>query len=262
MRPELLYNPRLLCERIAEWSLARRRLARLRGTVARGLATGHIDSLELLELLRPLSIDTIYDIGANVGTWTLLAKAIFPHAVVHAFEPLDCHTATFQREVGKLDGVHLHSIALGEVAGHAEMRVTDFSDASSILPLSHAGEQQYHIHQVATEQVPLARLDDWQSDEQLPLPSLLKLDVQGFELSVLRGSLRSLEHTSAVIVEVSFREFYQGQCLFQDVVEFLAERGFALHALGQGTAMGKPLLQADALFVATRVRDRLNKVKT
>ena len=96
MRLELIYNPRLLCERLAEISLARRRLAKLRGTVAAGLTTGHIDSLELLELLRPNPPQVIYDVGANVGTWTLLAKALYPAAQIHAFEPLSMHTEKFR----------------------------------------------------------------------------------------------------------------------------------------------------------------------
>jgi FkbM family methyltransferase len=257
MRLALLYKPSLLCERLAELSSDRQRLARLRGTVASRLTTGHIDSLELLELLRPLDLKVIFDIGANVGTWTLLAKALFPYSDVHAFEPLHVHHQAFYRNTGRLSGVHLHKLALGEAAGIAAMRVTDLSDASSMLRLSQAGEQQWHIHEVAQERVQVERLDDCQRKAGLPFPSLLKLDVQGFELSVLRGSVCCLEHTSAVLAEVSFREFYQGQCLFQDAVRFLAEREFTLYALGWGTPMGRPLAQADVLFVANRLRGRL-----
>jgi len=50
MRLELLYNPRLLCERLAVESVKRRRLATLKRTQAVGLALGHIDTLELVKL--------------------------------------------------------------------------------------------------------------------------------------------------------------------------------------------------------------------
>ncbi|MDP3719097.1 MAG: FkbM family methyltransferase [Acidobacteriota bacterium] len=250
MRRLLLYDPRLLCERLAEISLARRRLATLRGTVAARLSEDHIDSMELLQLIRPLAPKVIYDVGANVGTWTLLAKALYPPAEVHAFEPLAVHHEGFERNTRSVEGVQLHRLALGESAGTLPIRVTSFSDASSLLPLSRAGEEQWHIHEVAQEQVPVERLDAWQQQGPRPLPSIIKLDVQGFELGVLRGAARCLEHTSAVLAEVSFREFYEGQCLFHDVVAFLAERGFTLHALARGTALGRPLVTADALFVA------------
>ena len=89
-------------ERLARLAARRRRLGRLKGTVAEQLKVGHIDSLELLELLRRKAPTVIYDIGANVGTWTLLAKAIFPAAEIHAFEPLPRHVAAFQKTLGFL----------------------------------------------------------------------------------------------------------------------------------------------------------------
>jgi hypothetical protein len=85
--------------------------------------------------------------------------------------------------------------------------------------------------------------------EKLPTPDLLKLDVQGYELEVLRGAEATLRQTRAVLCEVSFREFYTGQPLFTEVVAYLGARGFTLHALAEGTALGAPLVQADALFL-------------
>src|ERR1035441_7294981 len=99
MRPELLYNLRLVCERLATESVRRRRLARLRNTPARNLSLGHIDSLELLEIIQPAGISVIYDIGANVGTWTLLAKSIITGARVEAFEPLESHHIGFRQNI-------------------------------------------------------------------------------------------------------------------------------------------------------------------
>jgi hypothetical protein len=52
MRAELLYNPFLLLERLGEWAVTYQRLRRLKGSVAANLQFGHIDSLELLDLLQ------------------------------------------------------------------------------------------------------------------------------------------------------------------------------------------------------------------
>src|SRR6266480_1184379 len=102
MRLELLYRPRLLIERLASLSIHRRRLARLDGTIAEGLQLGHIDSLELLDLVRPLEPRVIYDVGANVGTWAKLARAALPDSAIHAFEPLPEHVDRLSRELGQL----------------------------------------------------------------------------------------------------------------------------------------------------------------
>jgi FkbM family methyltransferase len=249
MRTQLLYDPLLLMERLGQSATQRLRLRKIRRTPASALKKDHIDSLELLELLRPLSPKVIYDIGANIGTWTLLAKSVYPHAIVHCFEPLSGHVEKFQSTAATLGDVTMHRICLGSVAGEAKLRVTDFSDASSLLPLSDAGRKQWNLQETRSETVRVERLDSWATEKNLPFADLLKLDVQGFELEVLRGAERCLKNTKAVLTEVSFREFYESQCLFHEVVTFMAQRGFWLSSIGHGPVPGHPLLQSDALFV-------------
>jgi len=202
----------------------------------------------LLELLRPLNPQVIFDVGANVGTWTLLAKTLFPQTQIHAFEPLSQHTEEFRQATRALGGVHLHYIGLGSQPARTVMKVTDFSDASSLLPLTETGKKQWHLEQVAEVPIQIERLDDWVAQHRLPTPDLVKLDVQGFELEVLRGAEKTLARTKAVLLEASFQNFYEGQCRFDELVSWLAQSGFRLRALGHGTALGHPLVQADVLF--------------
>jgi FkbM family methyltransferase len=256
MRLELLYNPRLFCERLAEISLSRRRLSKLKRTVAGRLTTGHIDSLELLELLRTFNPRVVYDIGANVGTWTLLCKALYPEAQIHAFEPLSMHAGKFRESTKELTGVHLHEIGLGSRSEKTKMRVTDFSDASSLLPLSKTGKQQWQLRQVAETPVQIERLDDWAAARGLPAPDIIKMDVQGFELEVLRGAEHCLAKARWVLLEASFKSFYEGQCLFDELVTFLASAGFRIFAFGHGVALGNPAVQADVLFARFRPNAR------
>lgn len=249
MRASLLYNPFDAIDRLAIAIRRRRRRRPLRGTPAARLRTGHLDSLELLESLREHPPRVIYDVGANVGTWTCLAKSIFPLAVVEAFEPLAQHAPDFRRWTAEWpDTVRLHAVALGSSAGTAEIRVTDFSDASSLLPLAQAGRDEFHLEEVRREPVTVTTLDTLVESGQIQPPELIKLDVQGFELEVLRGAERCLEYASAVLAEVSFRPFYEHQALFSDVLTFLEARGFELRAFGIVPVPGAPLVQTDALF--------------
>ena len=248
MRSELLYNPLLLLERIGRWAVEKRRRRRLRGTVAARLTTGHIDSLELLELIRPLKPQVIFDIGANIGTWTLLAKALYPQAQIHAFEPLPVHIGRFQKLTNRLQLVHLHEIGLGPYPMRTTMKVTDFSDASSVLPLTPTGKQQWHLQQVAEVPVQIERLDDWVSAGGLDWPDLIKIDVQGYELEVLRGAELCLAKAKWVLLEVSFINLYEDQCRFDQLVAFLTTAGFEVAAFGNSTALGCALIQADILF--------------
>jgi len=246
MRPELFYKPHLLLERLADKARKRARLAKLRNTCAAGLQMGHIDSLELLELVRENGIECIYDIGANVGTWTLLSKALFPHAMVEAFEPYSPHLDKLRKTVQNLSDVRVHSVALGSENNRMTLRVTSFSDASSMLPAANPGA--WGLAESSQVQVPGWRLDDYRTKHNLPLPDLVKLDVQGFELEVLKGATSCLRHTRVVIAEVSFVQIYVGQCLFHDVVTYLAKQNLFLTAFGVNTPTGRAAEQTDVLF--------------
>jgi FkbM family methyltransferase len=255
MRLELFYNPRLLCERLADLSIKKRRLAKLRGTVADKLTIEHISALELLELVRPLKPAVVYDIGANVGTWSLLVKALFPQVQVQAFEPIEKHQIKFLENTRYLNNIQLHNIALGSEEGSAIVKITDFSDASSMLELSEEGKCRWNLNKVDEKKVQLSTLDSWVIKNQIPWPDIIKMDVQGYEIEVLKGSSQCLKHAKAVFSEVSFQEFYQRQALFHNLVTYMAEHGFKIYAFDHAITGGTRLFQADALFVSDRAYD-------
>ena len=248
MRPSLFYNPELLCARIAEEFRKRRRLRRLRGTCASWLTFDHIDTMELIDLAAADGARVFYDIGANVGSWAVMARALVPDCSIVSFEPMEEHLPKFREYTNGLKRVTLLPIALGSAETTMEFHPATFSDASSFLPLKDKGKKAWHIENTEPRMMHITTLDDAITAHTLPAPDLMKLDVQGFELEVLKGAIRALENCRWVLCEVSFTELYVGQCLFSDVAAFLATQGFEVHALGERTASGHPLLQADVLF--------------
>jgi len=252
MRLRLLYDPFALLERLAISAHRRARRRPLRGTPGNALSLGHLDSLELLLHLADRPPAVIHDIGANAGTWTCLAKSLYPGARVEAFEPLARFAGDFARWTAAWpDDVHLHRLALAAAPGEAVLNITDFADASSLLPLSAAGRAEFKVAAADRVTVPLARLDDLVSAGTVARPDLIKLDVQGYELEVLRGAERSLESARAVLCEVSTHAYYENQPLFGEILSYLEARGFRLHGLGANVEPGRPFAQADALFLRT-----------
>lgn len=248
MRASLLYNPADVIERLGLAITRRRRRRCLRGTPAEALGSGYLTSLELLGLLRKAPPAVIYDIGAHIGTWTCLAKSLYPRARVEAFEPLSIHFERFREWTAPWPDVRLHACALGAYEGSATMHVMDITDASSLLPVTAEGLREFGVRPKADQPVPVHALDGLVSREGLQPPNLIKLDVQGYELEVLRGAAQCMRSAQAVLCEVSVVAYYSGQPLFPEVLAFLREHGFRLHAFANGTPLGEPLAQVDALF--------------
>jgi hypothetical protein len=82
--------------------------------------------------------------------------------------------------------------------------------------------------EVETTRAQVRTLNKLLADRELVHPALLKIDVQGFELPVLRGAEQTLRSFDQILVEASFAELYEGQALFPDVSHHLEEHGFHL----------------------------------
>jgi len=134
---------------------------------------------------------TVVDVGAGRGQFALVARRRYPTASLHCFEPLAHSREKLAAVVGR--DVRVHAIALGSTNTPAHFHVSQKRDSSSILPIT---DRQVEAFPGAGEAgqivVNRARLDEVLTPQALARPSLLKIDVQGYELEVLRGS----EHAS------------------------------------------------------------------
>lgn len=144
--------------------------------------------------------DVLYDIGANVGVYALIAAAFEPEAHVLAFEPGYATFASLCENV-QLNGQDARvtplPVALGERTRLGSLALRDTVAGAAIHALDGLGG-------VYDQPVLVASLDDLVEQFSLPAPTLVKLDVDGGEGAVLagaRGLLRRRELRS-VIVEV------------------------------------------------------------
>lgn len=133
---------------------------------------------------------TFFDVGANIGSYTLIASEQ-PEARVVAFEPHPATFAELQRnvELNRRENVTLYCMALGERDG--EVRLTD--DAGS------TENQVVEPGAGATISVPVARAESVCRTHGAP--KLIKVDVEGFEYPVIRGLGSFLADVEALFVE-------------------------------------------------------------
>jgi FkbM family methyltransferase len=226
------------------------RASALRGTSAESLGA-NADTHELLALLVGNPPAVIYDIGGHHGRWTLLAKAHFPRADIHAFEPLPAHGDVFLENTRGLDNVTLHRIGLSNHPGDRTMEVPLQSDSASLLVPAADLEIIYGVKKGSRTTVPVTTLDQWRESGNHPAPELIKLDIQGGELDALVGAENCLISAQAVLIEVSFRTFYQGQPGAGELFSHLESRGFRLRAQGETLYPGPMAEQLDMLFTRT-----------
>jgi hypothetical protein len=130
------------------------------------------------------------------------------------------------------------------------MRVAEADDSSSLLA---ATPRQLAAFPKSTDidelLVDVRRLDDLIDPAELSPPVLVKIDVQGAELDVLRGAPRLLESVQDMIIECSLVELYADQALLDETIAFARESGF--HVTGVSPPARAPdgtPLQCDVLF--------------
>ena len=199
-----------------------------------------------------LNLGTVVDIGANRGQFALAARNWVPGARVISFEPLSQAAARFRKLFHNDPKVALHEAAIGPEKGEVVLHVSGADDSSSLLPISSLQEETFPgTGEVDTETVTVGRLADFISAEEIIAPAMLKLDVQGYELEALRGCEELLSQFVYLYVECSFKEFYSGQALADEIIAWLRERGFRIAGVYNicCDCEGRTI-QADFLFYA------------
>jgi len=216
-----------------------------------GIAHSIIATTEHLPVLKSLnSINTFIDIGANKGQFALAARHAYSKAKIISFEPLSAPAAKFIKFFQHDTNILLHQNAIGPQKDTVEMHVSNREDSSSLLNI---GENQSSIFpgtkEKSTEEINVAPLSHFLTKEDLIKPVLVKIDVQGFELEVLKGSVEIIENFDYIYMECSFIELYEGQALADKVIIFLDNYSFQLKGIYNTYYDKKGIaIQADFLF--------------
>ena len=217
-------------------------------------AQGIAPSLEHVTALSDLKIGFCIDVGANKGQFSLLCRSLFPEAKIVAFEPFAPAADMFTRLFGS--SVELHRIALGSADATSRFHVTRKSDSSSLLAPGAAQVELYGSEVTEVLDVTVRRLDDILRADQVQRPSLLKIDVQGGEIEVLRGCGQLLDVIDYIYLEGAFVELYDGQILIGDIIDLLADHDFRLRGVFNVDYTSRfGATQADFLFCRSAVRD-------
>lgn len=144
-------------------------------------------------------------------------------------------------------------MGLGAEDGEAELSLSANSVSSSVLPImdSHV-EAEPESRYRGAEKIAIRTLDSVVADWGTRGSRIgLKLDVQGFEAEVLRGAENTLPHVWFLESELSLTPLYEGQVLYEEMIEHLGDAGFSLVNVCPGFSDPRTgrVLQLDGVFL-------------
>jgi FkbM family methyltransferase len=141
----------------------------------------------LRDELRP--DDVFLDVGSNLGTYTVFVGDVLDTGRVIAVEAVPSTADTLRRnlELNDVDGT-VANVAFGDEPGTVPMRVPDSHGSSAVSP------------GVGNIDVECVRGDDYLRRSSLPSPTIVKLDVEGYEFAVVQGLRESLRASDCRLV--------------------------------------------------------------
>ena len=192
---------------------------------------------------------TAFDVGANVGDWAALALAANPKLVIHCFEPASTTFATLtaRTDLPKAQ-VHLNNFGLSDRPSEARLFLhANSSDINSL----YGDPEAIHTAQTAaapgvtavtgTETIRLETLDGYCAARRIDRIDYAKLDVEGHELSVLRGARDMLARQAIQYVQVEYGNGYLAAgARFADVFRLMADCGYRCHKIAPKGAVPWP----------------------
>lgn len=181
-------------------------------------------------LIKKFKIQRIIDVGVNEGQFSLLIRKYFKSIPITAFDP-DPRIAITIKDL-KLKNHTFHNIGLGDKNEIKPFNLWPIEGgSSSFKTLSKHGEDWTYFKnsEIPNVDVEVKCLDSFDFSED---KIYLKIDVQGFEMEVLRGSLNLLKDKVRIVeIEVPALEIYQDSSNLIQVHQLLINKGFQLSSI-------------------------------
>lgn len=169
----------------------------------------------------------LFDVGGHIGEYTEAFLKQFPDGRSFVFEPSAAHVGLLRRRLGEDDRVSILPVGLSDRSGEVPLyKDGEVTGLASLTPrrLDHLG-----IKLEASEIVTLTTLDAVVEERNIERIDLLKIDVEGHDLAVLRGAERAFEKKLVKLVQFEF-----GGCnldtrtSLQDFYYFFKSHGFTM----------------------------------
>ena len=209
---------------------------------------------QIVAAMKKIKINTLFDIGANTGQFSLKMRDNGYSGKIISFEPLTSAREKLIHQSSKDENWIVHEkAAIGDYNWITDINISKNSVSSSILPMlkSHlkADKDSKYIKIEKTTVITLDSIADNYLDEYSNL--FIKIDTQGYERNVLDGAFKTLKKARGILCELSLTPLYDGQDNWIDLILRLEKEGFILWSLERGFTdiPDGRTLQVDGVFL-------------
>jgi FkbM family methyltransferase len=204
-----------------------------------------------LKIKAKSAVPLLFDVGANIGEYTLEANTIFnSNVTIHSFEP---SKATFEKMIenfGNRKNLYGHQLALSDESGD----ITLYSNGtlSALASLNKRRLDHYNIAFEHSERVQKTTLDSFCLEHNIKEIDFLKIDVEGHELSVLHGARQLLQNKSITYIQFEFGGTnIDSRTFFQDFYYLLKDNYSLYRILSNGLQEIREYNERYEIFLAS-----------
>jgi FkbM family methyltransferase len=185
----------------------------------------YLVALDVIKRKFPAHRGVIVDIGAHDADSTVYLGKHLPDNKVLGFEINPVPFAQGKANIKSFSNIELYNIGFADKTGNVDLYVTTNSVSSSLYQITDKSEIAFE----KSIKVNVTTLDTFFAGYESIL--LIKLDVQGAELNILKYGTETLKKTKLVLTEVWSSSMYDGACMYYEVDEILRANNFALHTI-------------------------------
>lgn len=205
------------------------------------------------QIIHHYKFDLVFDIGANAGQYAMELRALGYQGTIISFEPLSQAFKALEKNAKNDAKWQVFNCALGNMDGQSTINISENSGSSSIYDINDISiEAQADTQYIGKETIQVKRLDSVFTDFYTGNQQVfLKIDTQGYEMNVLEGGLDALQHANGLQIEMSLFPVYKNSELFDEMLEYINNKGFRLVHIKPGFANPETgiMLQLDAIFL-------------
>ena len=176
-----------------------------------------------LSLIKDLESPVIFDVGANIGTYSSWIAKLLPNSKIYAFEPQRLVFQMFcgNMSVNNFENVYAYNQAVSDVAGQLTFTEPDYTSNNNFGSFSLV-EDLTPAKSKYSSTVDVITIDQFVEKYQIPRVDFIKIDVEGMDLLVLGGAKKTIQsYQPGILVEYS-----NDQNNYKDqIIEKLSELG-------------------------------------